>query len=335
MTLYLAVDGGNSKTDALIGDTSGAILGLARGPGTCYQNIGLPETMARLRSLVAQVGLARGVTRVDRAEFFLAGADLPAEVDLLTEAIAAEGWASDLLVSNDTFALLRAGTDSADAVAVVCGAGINCVGRTGDGRVARFPSLGALSGDWGGGGHLSWLALRHAIRGEDGRGQPTALSAAVADHFGLPTAEAAGLSVHFGEMEASRLHELTPVMFAVAESGDPVAGRLVARLAEEVVTLATVAARRLDLLDAPFAVVLGGGVLRPRYPLLDNGIAAGLQAAAPKATIAVVTAPPVLGAALSALDALGAPPAAQAALRRDLAVWPPSATGPESAPVAG
>jgi N-acetylglucosamine kinase-like BadF-type ATPase len=322
MTLYLAVDGGNSKTDALIGDTSGAILGLARGPGTCHQNIGLPETMARLRALVTRVGEASGVTRVDRAELFLAGADLPAEVDLLTDAIAAEGWATDLVVTNDTFALLRAGTDSADAVAVVCGAGINCVGRTGDGRVARFPSLGSLSGDWGGGGHLSWLALRYAIRGEDGRGQPTALSPAVADHFGLPSAEAVGFAVHFGELEASRINELTPVLFAVAEGGDPVAGRVVARLADEVVTLATVAARRLDLLDAPFAVVLGGGVLRPRYPLLDNGIAAGLQAAAPKASITVVTAPPVLGAALSALDALGAPAPARAALRRELSARP-------------
>lgn len=317
---YLAVDGGNSKTDVLVGDASGAILGSARGPGTCHQNIGLPETMVRLRALVArtrrQAGLDPDRPPVARAELFLAGADLPPEVDLLTAAVAAEGWARDVLVSNDTFALLRAGTDSADAVAVVCGAGINCVGRTGDGRVARFPSLGRLSGDWGGGGHLSWLTLRHAIRGEDGRGQPTALSAAVADHFGLSTAEGVGLAVHFGELDAGRLSGLTPVLFHVAEAGDAVAGRIVARLADEVVTLVTVAARRLNLLDSPFAVVLGGGVLRPRYPLLQGGIVAGLQAAAPKASITVVEAPPVLGAALSALDGLGADPAAHTRLRQ-------------------
>jgi hypothetical protein len=40
-----------------------------------------------------------------------------------------------------------------------------------------------------------------------------------------------------------------------------------------------------------------------------------LATAAPKATVTVVDAPPVLGAALSALDALAAPPAADAAVR--------------------
>ena len=78
-------------------------------------------------------------------------------------------------MDNDTFALLRAGTDSPDAIAVVCGAGINCVGRAADGRIARFPALGMLSGDWGGGQHLAALALWHAARAEDGRGPATAL----------------------------------------------------------------------------------------------------------------------------------------------------------------
>ena len=45
MSLYLAIDGGNSKTDVVIGDTDGRVLAYVRGPGTCYQNIGLPETL--------------------------------------------------------------------------------------------------------------------------------------------------------------------------------------------------------------------------------------------------------------------------------------------------
>jgi ribulose kinase len=89
----------------------------------------------------------------------------------------------------------------------------------------------------------------------------------------------------------------------------------VARQAKEIVALATVAAGRLDLLDKDLAVVLGGGVLRARHPLLMDAVADGLGSVAPRATITVVDAPPVLGAALSALDALGADEAAHAALR--------------------
>ncbi len=53
------------------------------------------------------------------------------------------------MVDNDTFALLRSGTDRGWGVAVVCGGGINCVGLTADGREVRFPSLGPITGDWG------------------------------------------------------------------------------------------------------------------------------------------------------------------------------------------
>ena len=84
---------------------------------------------------------------------------------------------------NDTFAILRAGLPSGAepcGVAVVCGAGINCVGMTPDGRTARFPAIGKISGDWGGGGGLAEEALFFAARAEDGRGEPTALAAAAA-----------------------------------------------------------------------------------------------------------------------------------------------------------
>ena len=53
-------------------------------------------------------------------------------------------------------------------MAVVCGAGINCVGMRPDGRTARFPALGRFSGDWGGGWALAEEALYHAARAADG-----------------------------------------------------------------------------------------------------------------------------------------------------------------------
>jgi N-acetylglucosamine kinase-like BadF-type ATPase len=64
-------------------------------------------------------------------------------------------------VENDSFALLRAGTADANAVAVVCGAGINCVGTRADGKTSRFLSLGKISGDWGGGNQLGYDTLWH------------------------------------------------------------------------------------------------------------------------------------------------------------------------------
>lgn len=308
--LFLAIDGGNSKTDVVIGTGDGEVLAFLRGPGSSPHLLGTPGAMRLLGALVEDARTVAGLpvdARMEHASVFLAGADLPIEVSRLRAAVAELDWANVSTVDNDTFALLRAGTASPDAIALVCGAGINCVGRAADGRTARFPALGTFSGDWGGGHHLAALALWHAARGEDGRGPETALCAAVAAHFGYSTVEEVGAALHLDEIPAERVEELSEVLFAVAAAGDPAAASVVAQQADEIVALVRVAGTRLGLLAAPHVVVLGGGVLRARHPLLHDAVVAGIHDVAPYATVDVVTDPPVVGAALRALDALATP----------------------------
>ena len=90
---------------------------------------------------------------------------------------------------------------------------------------------------------------------------------------------------------------------------------IVLRQADEIVALAVSALRRLDLLDAPVDVILGGGVLTAGHTLLLEAIDSALTGLAPKAVARVVTAPPVVGAALLGLDRIGAAPDAQTRLR--------------------
>jgi N-acetylglucosamine kinase-like BadF-type ATPase len=325
-SLFLAVDGGNSKTDVVLGSTDGDVLGFVRGPTASPHVVGLDGAVAVLRSLIDPLR-----STVDVAVFCLAGADLPMEVSRLQAAVAAERWAVRSVVDNDCFALLRAGTTMLDAIAVVCGAGTNCVGRSADGRVARFPALGAISGDWGGGHDLAEHALRYAARGEDGRGAPTALTDAVARHFGLPTVESVSIALHVGELPMAAVHELAPLVFEVAAAGDPVASGLVRRQAEEIVVQHRVAAERLGLLRSPHALVLGGGVLRAGHPQLHQQVVSGVRAQAPHVTISVVSAAPVVGAALLALDELdsaAAEPALRAALDRTAVTAMPASASP-------
>lgn len=318
MTYWAAIDGGNSKTDVMIGDEQGEVHAFVRGPGSSPQTLGVGPALDLIGRLLNQARAEAGVVeQLERAELFLAGVDLPEEAEAVAEAVHATGWARAYRVDNDTFALLRAGTDSPDAVAVVCGAGINCVGRAADGRSARFPALGMLSGDWGGGQHLAALALWHAARAEDGRGPATALTDAVAGHCGVRTIAEVVAGVHLGRIPKDTLDDLSALLFVVAAGGDPVARRVVDRQAKEIVALATVAATRLGLRDAPYAVVLGGGVLRARHPLLHEAVVSGIAAHSPSALVTVLSQPPVLGAGLFALDALGATPQSHHALRAD------------------
>ncbi|MFF3946176.1 N-acetylglucosamine kinase [Streptomyces sp. NPDC001902] len=317
----LAVDAGNSKTDVALVAADGTVLGTARGGGFQPQIVGTEaavEVIARIVERAADAaGLAPrpGEPLVRHVSACLANADLPVEEQQLELAVHARGWGGTTRVANDTFALLRAGVDGPRGVAVVCGAGINCAGMLPDGRTARFPAIGHLSGDWGGGAGLADEALWWAARAEDGRGGATALAAALPGHFGLTSMYALIEALHLGHLAISRKHELTPVLFATAQAGDPVARAIVERQAEEIVVMATVALRRLGLLDEETDVVLGGGVLAARHPLLMNSVTSLLAAAAPKAVPKVVTSPPVLGAALLGLDATGAAAQAHARLR--------------------
>ncbi|MER8005491.1 BadF/BadG/BcrA/BcrD ATPase family protein [Streptomyces sp. NPDC094149] len=304
----LAVDAGNSKTDVAVVAADGTVLATARGGGFRPPVVGVEAAVDAVAAAVAKAFTASGVASVDHVSACLANADFPVEEEQLAAALHARGWGGSVEVRNDTFAILRAGVTEPRGVAVVCGAGINCVGMRPDGRTARFPALGRISGDWGGGWGLAEEALWHAARAEDGRGGPTALARTLPAHFGHPTMLALIEALHLETVAPARRHELTPVLFATAADGDPVARAIVDRLAHEVVTMATVALTRLGLLEEETPVLLGGGVLAAQHPQLNDGIRDLLSARAPKAVPRVVTASPVLGAALLGLDRVGAQP---------------------------
>src|SRR6266516_2550711 len=160
---------------------------------------------------------------------------------------AAPGFAASTTVRNDTYAILRTGTDRGWGVAVACGAGINCVGVAPDGREHRFGSLGPLSGDWGGGGDLGLGAVGAAVRAEDGRGPGTVLAESVPAYFGLASPAAVAEAFHLGAVKESRLVELAPLVLAASAAGDAEAGRRGGRLADEVVAFVRAAVSRLGL----------------------------------------------------------------------------------------
>jgi N-acetylglucosamine kinase-like BadF-type ATPase len=319
MSVALAVDGGNSKTDLALVRDDGAVLALVRGGMSSPHHIGLDGSVELLQQLYDAAAAEAGFTGpADVAHLLLAGLDFPTEERALHVALSARGLARQLTVGNDTFAVLRAGTERGWGVAVVCGAGINCVGVGPDGRHARFPALGAISGDWGGGYDRGLAALGAAVRGEDGRGPRTRLEQSVPAHFGLGTPGEVAEAIHRGELSQRRLTELAPVVLDEAAT-DPVAAGLVDRLAGEVVVMAEVALRRLDLLDRPVDVLLGGGLFRRADSMLVDAVRIALSTLGAGITVQATAAPPIVGAALLGLDELGAGGEAQARVRRELA----------------
>jgi len=320
--LVLAVDGGNGKTDLALLDSAGRLLSVVRGGGSSTHYLGVDGCVELLQRLLDRAIADPAVDAHRRplaatAQILLAGADLPEELAAVRASIERRAWSDRLVVDNDTLALLRAGTDRGWGIAVVCGAGINCVGRAPDGREARFLSLGPISGDWGGGADVGLAAVAAAARSADGRGPRTALEAAVAAHFGRSDALEVSRALHRRQIATAALSELAPTVFALAEQ-DPVAAGILGRLADEVIAFARAAIARLELTAADPDVVLGGGLLRAAPPTVVGAISRGIRELAPNARVVVAPSEPIVGAALLGLDALGADASACGRARAEL-----------------
>ena len=121
-----------------------------------------------------------------------------------------------------------------------------------------------------------------------------------------------------GRIRYRQIGQLSPVVFSAAEAGDAEARKIVDRLADEIVTMAGAMIRRVHLSRLDPDVVLAGGVFRTRDAAFYERIDAGIRAIAPAARVVGLTAPPVAGAALVALDRLSGgstPPEASTRVR--------------------
>ncbi|HEX5825045.1 MAG TPA: BadF/BadG/BcrA/BcrD ATPase family protein [Candidatus Limnocylindrales bacterium] len=321
----LAVDGGNSKADVAFVATDGRLLAAVRGPTISHQAVPLAEGVRRLTELVDAARAAASIRgQPGQAVYCLAGADYPSDIRLLRTAFQGAVPTPEILVLNDTFAALRAGTTRPWGIALICGQGINGAAVAPDGRRVRFAGVGDISGDWGGGTSLGQDGLGAAVRARDGRGPRTALERTIPAAVGLTRPEAVTRAFYDGRLAQARIGDLAPVVFATAVAGDPVARAIVDHLADELAGMALALARRTGLIRGDPEVVLAGGIFKTDDAAFHSGLAERIHAAIPTARIVRLAARPVLGAALIGLDRLNGglrDPAIQTRLRAAIEGW--------------
>ena len=276
----LAVDAGGSKIDAVLLRRDGNVLGAARRRGLDHDGTGTEGFLERIADAVVAACRDAGVEPnhqpvAELGMYCVAGADLPADDRRIARWFRRRALTDSDVVRNDTFAVLRAGTERTWGVAVVCGYGTNCSAVAPNGRTFRFPAFGEISGDWGGGHDIGIAALWHSVRAEDGRGEATELRTLVPEHFGFRRPRQLTEAMYFDRIAERRVVELTPIVFRAAADGDAVSRSIVDRQADEIVRMAGVAMRRLRMTRLDVDVVLGGGSSPPRTRTSWGGSAAG------------------------------------------------------------
>jgi N-acetylglucosamine kinase len=317
----IGIDAGGTKTAGVCVSEGGRLVARVQTGPANYQSVGRSRAAGTLAGAFAPLreaadaagltvaGICWGLSGLDREKDEAVLEPVTREIEAT---LAARDDRRAHVLVNDTFLVLRAGTDDGAGVAVVSGTGANTVGVGNDGRRFRVGGLAWELGDSGSGSDIAIAGLRAARRGTDGRGPPTRILAHYLDALGLRDIEDVidfGIPADEGREPGpdlgSGLGPLAPLVFDAASQGDPVARRILRAAGRELGLSARLVASRLFDDRDRFPLVLGGSVLRKAScPLFARTIVAGVRKQFPGVVPVTLDCGPVLGAALLALDAV-------------------------------
>ncbi|MBP1988803.1 N-acetylglucosamine kinase [Paenibacillus eucommiae] len=312
MRIVMGVDGGGTKTHAVIVDESGKTLGAGISGCANYQINGIEAALGSIdmsmRMALDEAGLC--AEDIDFVQYGLSGADRESDFAILNRALSSLPYAAWDVVC-DTMEGLRAGAGDYAGVVLVCGTGTNAAGRSSMGKAIQTGGFGYLFGDGAGADCMAVETFRAAIRSWELREIPSRLTALVPGFFGYASMEETVTALL--DQDATEIpNELTVVLHEAAAEGDELAILLLQRAGRELGLAAGSVVRRLgglpELSVLPI-VLVGSIVQKGRSPYLLEALKeafselTGRQENAYKLVIPEMV--PVFGAVLLAMDQLG------------------------------
>lgn len=309
MRYILGVDGGGSKTYAVVVDEHGNNLGAGIAGSGNHQGRGIEIALCNIKDAIEKALSEANLTPEDMtfASFGLAGADREKDFSILRPALATlpfQNW--DVVC--DTLEGLRTGSENNVGVVLVCGSGTNAMGRNLEGAMVQTGGFGWLFGDDAGGSWMSQQTFRAAIRSWELRDPPSILQQLVAQHLGFPDMEA--VFNHWLDEDLWRVPgDLTVVLHEAEKQGDELAIRLLEHAGHELGLAANSVIRRLGgfgRLGISIPIVLVGSVVQKgRSPHLIEALRETVRAENENFEIVIPEMEPVYGAVLLGMDHLG------------------------------
>ena len=303
--IVVGIDGGGSKTHAIVADEQGKTIAETVGPASAVRP-GQAEHSASViadvvRDALASCEMTHVTPRV--LSIGVAGAGRDAERQELWQALVSRDLASELVIHSDFSIALDDAFGDGPGVLLISGTGSVAFGRSPAGATARCGGWGPICGDEGSGAWIGRKALSVVTSASDGREPETALTGAILT--AAQVNETSDLIAWAAGADPSKLATLAPVVLSVADSGDLRANALVTIAVEELVLHVRSLARQLFVDErASLPVALSGGMLN-RGSTLRKRLEHRLKSAVPGATIRPEPVVAARGAVRAALRIVG------------------------------
>ncbi len=259
---YLGVDGGGTKTAAVLTDETGRVVRtVKKGPG----NIAIMDrgTLAQLiRNIVTELVKGGKSAHIRWATFAFAGAGRAAEKETVAALIQGAGI-KDFSVMTDAEMLHYSVFGEAPGILVSAGTGSICLLRDRDGRYHQIGGWGYLLGDEGSGFYIGSRAMRNALRNLEEGKSPTPLTRELLAFYGIDRPEKL-ISIAYSSVNPSRLiASCARLVCELAESGEAEAAAIVDDAVNELLKLVK---RAITFYGEngkkPYQISLTGGILK-------------------------------------------------------------------------
>jgi N-acetylglucosamine kinase-like BadF-type ATPase len=306
MMLVSGVDGGATKTVAVVGRLDGTLLASARGASSNYHNIGVGKAAKSIRICVNSAcrrahalsgnleTVIMGLAAMDSPMDFRAGQRVAGLTDLGKRRI----------VVHDSAIAIYAATLGRPGIVVNAGTGSFAAGISISGRTIRAGGWGNVIDDEGSAYHVGKLGIRAALRALDGTERKTAIAKLVVRKFKLQTLEDIVHEVYNRPMTVKEISSVSKLVAQAAVNGDKVARGIFAYEGRALATLVSTIARRLDMTRSKLDIYCTGGVFKAG-PILLNPFREELRRNVPSFVLRRPRFEPVIGAFVLALKEHG------------------------------
>lgn len=301
--LYLLVDGGKSKTEAVIIDSSGFEIAKSLGPG--LEIIGSVNGYERvINSLRATFDQLPEVGRFAGVAFGLNGAQAPSEsADLAAKAISSLVKADRFTITSDVVMNYLGAIGNQPGIVVAAGTGAVVMAISRQGIPYRIDGDGPLIADRGSGFDIGRQGLKIAAMVDDGLPGSTALHRAMIQRFG--TLENTVTSVYSAVSPIELVASFSRSVAEAAKEGDEISIEILRCAAQDLALNVQAAARRSKLEGGPICYSTAGGIFNIG-PLLEKPFHDFVGQFLPEAQYQEPLGGAIAGAKIVALDrALG------------------------------
>ena len=308
MSYFIGVDGGASKTAAIVVDANGLTVGSGLAGASNHLRIGIEEATRNIERAVSvalrEAGIA--MNNVEYAYCGIAGSDHPMHRQRVIDSLRMFFPRDNFIVDTDARIALTGAVGFDAGIVVISGTGSVAFGRNTAGDESRAGGWGPILGDEGSGFWIAREGLSAIVRAHDGRGFSTAMTDLLCNEYKMCSPADLPKFVYANTTQIGDIARFGQLVISAAKSGDTVANNILARAGSELADCVLAIARRLHMTDTEFAVAYVGGAFHAGELLL-NPMRLRLQRDAPGATLQVPLRPPVEGAAMMARRAAETP----------------------------